>query len=107
MKTQLSSSPETRSFGEFIAHVSDTSYGICAGAIGDKTKSFGNAEKTMTKKTEIVAALKAAFAYCDAAFEKVNDQTGKEVTDFMNRQTPRLMALGFTTNHTWEHMETS
>jgi hypothetical protein len=59
--------PKTGSFGELIAHVSDTSYGICAGAIGDKTKSFGNAEKTMTRKTEIVAA------------------------------------LGFNTNHTWEH----
>jgi uncharacterized damage-inducible protein DinB len=95
--------PKIRSFGELIAHVSDASYGICALAITDKAQSFGNAEKALSKKADIQAALKAAFAYCDAAFQKLNDQTGREATDLMGRQSPRLAILAFNTQHTWEH----
>ncbi|HEY7056415.1 MAG TPA: DinB family protein [Vicinamibacterales bacterium] len=95
--------PKIRSFGELIAHVSDASYGICALAVGDKSRSFGNAEKTLAKKADIQEALKAAFAYCDAAFEKLNDETGKEIADLMGQRTPRLLVLAFNTQHTWEH----
>jgi hypothetical protein len=68
---------------------------------------LGTPKRRWTQKAEIVAALKAAFAYCDAAFEKVNDQTGKEVTDFMSRQTPRLIALASTRTIPGVTMETS
>jgi uncharacterized damage-inducible protein DinB len=95
--------PSVRTFGALIAHISDTSYGICASAIGDTSRSFGNTEKTMSKKADIVAALKDAIAYCNAAFEKLNDQTGREPTSSMGERTPRLATLVFNTNHTWEH----
>ena len=80
--------PKIRSFGELIAHVSDASYGICALATSDKAQSFGNAEKTMQKKADIQAALKAAFVYCDAAFQKLDDQSGRETTDLMGQPQP-------------------
>ena len=95
--------PKIRSFGELVAHVSDASYGICAMAISDKAQSFGNAEKTMQKKADIQAALKAAFAYCDAAFQKLDDQSGRETIDLMGQRSPRLLVLAFNTQHTWEH----
>jgi len=95
--------PAVRSFGEMIAHVSDASYGICAMAIGDTSRSFGNAEKTMQKKADIQAALKSAFAYCDAAFQKLDDQSGRDPADLMGQPTPRLMVLAFNTQHSWEH----
>ncbi len=95
--------PKIRSFGELIAHVSDASYGFCALATADKARSFGNAEKTMSKKADIQAVLKESFAYCDAAFQKLDDQTGRESADLMGRPSPRLAILAFNTQHSWEH----
>jgi uncharacterized damage-inducible protein DinB len=92
-----------RTFAALIAHISDTSYGICASAIGDTSRSYGNAEKTMSTKADIVAALKDAIAYCNGAFDKLNDQTGREPTSSMGDKAPRLAILVFNTNHTWEH----
>ena len=57
----------------------------------------------MSKKADIQAALKASFAYCDAAFQKLDDQTGRESADLMGRPSPRLAILAFNTQHSWEH----
>ena len=59
---------------------SDASYGFCALAISDKAQSFGSAEKTLSKKADIQAALKAAFAYCDAAFSEARRSNGTGVS---------------------------
>ena len=63
-------------------------------ATSDKNQSFGNAEKTLKTKADIVAALKASIDYCDATFAKMNDQMGREETDLMGQKSPRLSVPG-------------
>ena len=96
--------PKIRSFGELIAHVSDASYGFCALATADKARSFGNAEKDdAARKPTSRPCSRQSFAYCDAAFQKLDDQTGRESADLMGRPSPRLAILAFNTQHSWEH----
>jgi uncharacterized damage-inducible protein DinB len=95
---------KVRSFGELITHVADDNFGICALSISDKTKNFGDIEKQKkTAKADLVAALKASVAYCDAAYAKMDDKTAAEVIDMFKTPTPRLGVLMMNTNHVWEH----
>lgn len=95
--------PQVRSFGELIAHISDANFGFCSTASGDKSQTFGNTEKTKTSKADIVQALKASVEYCKAVYSKMDDTAGREVTDMMGSKGPRLSVLTFNTNHCWEH----
>ena len=93
--------PEVRSLGQIFAHVADANYLICSTALGEDNPSPG-VEKNMTAKTDIVAALKAAFEYCDKAFSMADEDTGAEVELFGQKQT-RLSALLLDVTHNWEH----
>ena len=61
-------SPDVRSFGQQVAHVADDQYNLCAPAKGETRKdAYTHIEDTLSKKAELVTALKEAFAYCDGA----------------------------------------
>ena len=57
--------PEIRNFGQLIAHVADAQTGICGIVKGQMTR--GDAA-SKTTKAELVAALKASSAACDAVY---------------------------------------
>lgn len=59
--------PQIRSFGELVGHVANSTYAICATAKGEKDPNTADNEK-VTDKAALVAAVKAAFAFCDNAF---------------------------------------
>jgi hypothetical protein len=55
-------SPDVRSFGQQVAHVADDQYNLCAPAKGETRKAaYTEIESTLSKKAELVAALKNAF----------------------------------------------
>jgi hypothetical protein len=70
--------PEVRSFGQLVGHVADTLYFACAGMRGEPNPNEkdhrpgvvaeDSIERNRTTRAELVAAVKAAFAYCDEAF---------------------------------------
>jgi len=96
--------PEVRSFGEQIAHIADDQYNICASARGEtRQASYTEIESTLTKKADLVPALKKAFAYCDAAFETMTDASGAEMAKSGRFRMPRLAVLTFNSSHTWLH----
>jgi len=64
--------PSVRSFGELIGHVTDANYLFCA-ALNSNKKSPPDAEHKLKSKSELVNALKESVAYCNSAFEQVND----------------------------------
>lgn len=95
---------KVRSFGELITHLADDNTGICAAAVSDKSKNFGDFEKQKkTAKADLVSALKASVAYCDAAFAKMDETMAAENVPFFKRQLPRLAILALNNNHVWEH----
>jgi len=50
-----------------------------------------------------VAALKEAFAYCDAAYDALTDASGAEMVNFGKSSRSRFEMLNWNLWHTWEH----
>ena len=62
-----------------------------------------NIEKSAKSKSEITAALKEAFAYCDAAYAHFTDAQAAELVSFFGMRITRLGAMDFNTAHNMEH----
>jgi len=82
--------PEMQSFGERIAHIAGQT-GTCSGLTGERKP---NPAQGKTSKADIVAALKASFDACDAAWASMNDTTAMEmVAGRGGTQSPKLAVL--------------
>ena len=93
---------EVRTFGQLFAHVADGQYEFCGVAVDGKSVSK-DIEKTAKTKAEIVPALKDAFAYCDAAYDKLTDATAADMVSFFGMKITKLGAMDFNIAHTMEH----
>jgi uncharacterized damage-inducible protein DinB len=82
--------PELQSFGERVAHMANQ-IGTCSRVKGGEPKQNQAAGKT--SKADLVAALKAAFAECDAAWEMMNETTAMETMAGRGGQTTKLGTL--------------
>ena len=97
------SSPLRTTFGQQVAHVADDQYNLCAPAKGETRKAaYQEIEKTLSTKSDLVAALKAAFAYCDGAYDALTDASGAEMATSMKDRT-KFGMLNWNLWHTWEH----
>jgi uncharacterized damage-inducible protein DinB len=91
-----------RSYGQVLAHVADGQYEFCGAAAGNHDEK-GLEQKTKTK-AEIMAALKDAFAYCDAIYAGMTDAKAAEmIPAFGGAKITRLSMLDFNVSHTMEH----
>src|SRR5262249_42702215 len=61
-----------RTYGQIVGHLADAQYAFCALALGEKSPGL-NIEKTKTTKADLIAALNAAFTYCDNAYSTMTD----------------------------------
>ena len=91
-----------RTYGQVLAHVADGQYEFCGAAAGNHDeKGF---EQTAKTKADIVAALKTAFAYCDAIWAGMTDAKAAElIPAFGGAKISRLSMLDFNVSHTMEH----
>ena len=94
--------PDVRSFGQIIGHITDAQYLICSGAYGEKPP-VTDVEKTKTTKADLMKALKASVEYCQKAHDVVNGPKGLELVDGPGGKHPRVGILYFNTAHTFEH----
>ncbi len=91
-----------RTFGQILAHVADGQYEFCGTAAGNHDDK--DVEHTAKTKAEIVAALKIAFAYCDAIYAGMTDAKAAELIPvFGGNKATRLSLLDFNVAHTGEH----
>jgi hypothetical protein len=73
-------SPDIRGYGAQLAHVANSQFNACAAAKGEANPHQGtNLEKTKTTRADIVQALADSFAFCDAAFANLTDQSALEL----------------------------
>jgi len=93
--------PDVRTVGQLFAHIADGQYEFCSAAEG--TPVDKGIEKTAKTKAEISAAVKEAFAYCDAQFAKMTDDSAAEPMSFFGHKLARLSIMDFNTAHTMEH----
>ena len=72
-------SPDVRTFAQQVAHVADDQYNLCGPARGETRKAaYTDIEDRLSKKADLVPALKAALAYCDGAYDALTDTSGAE-----------------------------
>jgi uncharacterized damage-inducible protein DinB len=96
-------SPDVRTFGQQVAHVADDQYNLCAPAKGEIRKAaYTEIENTLSKKADLVSALKEAFVYCDGAYDVLTDASGAELVKSGKNRT-RFGMLNWDLWHTWEH----
>jgi len=90
-----------RTYGQVLAHIADAQYMFCSIVRGEKDTA-PKVEGAKTSKSDIVAALKDAFAYCDPAYDNMNDSSATEIVQ-LNGDTPKLSVLSVNNMHNMEH----
>ncbi|HET7712540.1 MAG TPA: DinB family protein [Thermoanaerobaculia bacterium] len=92
-----------RTFGHIIGHAADAQIAMCAAAMG-WTNPRPNFEKSKITKADLIAALKESFAYCDKAYEELNDAKATEMTKLGGgHPMHRLGAMNANQLHAIEH----
>ena len=92
--------PEVRSFGQLIAHIVVTQNEVCA---AEKGTARPNVQLDKATKADLVAALKASDAFCDAAFEGLTDARAAEQLKVYGENRTRLAAFYMLALHGYEH----
>ena len=90
-----------RSFGQILGHVANSNYQFCAAAKSETSPAKQDFE-TVTSKTEMVAALKAAIAYCETALAMPHGKEHDPVSVF-GMKGSRLWVMTFNIAHNAEH----
>jgi uncharacterized damage-inducible protein DinB len=94
---------DVRTVGAIFAHIADANNFFCSQVTGTPKQYSDQTEKTAKTKAEIVAALKASYDGCGAAYGAVNDaDLGKALKIFGN-DTNVAGAVAFNASHNWEH----
>jgi hypothetical protein len=83
--------PPQRPFGEWIEHTAALNLRVCSTAQGTQPPA---APKTTGSKDEIVKAIEASFAFCDAALASMSDEQALRVLNPNPRRTALDSLLG-------------
>ena len=94
--------PEVRAFGEIIGHLADVQYRFCSVLHGEADPKPA-VEKSLHTKAELMAALEAAYAYCDRAYRAVNDSSAATIIKLDGRDFPRVGVLNVNNLHITLH----
>ena len=81
--------PEMQGFGERIAHIANQ-IGTCSTMTGERKP---NPAQGKTAKADLVAALKASFEACDAAWDSINDKSAMEMMAGRGGQVSKLSTM--------------
>jgi uncharacterized damage-inducible protein DinB len=87
---------DVRSFAEILTHVADISYFLCSNAKGEAPPATATGKGS---KTEIIAYLKGAFAYCDGVYSGFADAHLNDPADFFGFKTNKMFILTQVGNH--------
>ncbi|MEP7338829.1 MAG: DinB family protein [Acidobacteriota bacterium] len=96
-------SPDIRSFGEVLGHITDVNYLTCAAMKGEANPSKDPVEKTAKTKDDFIKALKASYDYCDGAFANLSEALMKETYKVEDRVNPKAGMVILNTQHGMEH----
>src|SRR5271170_5625685 len=87
---------DVRSFAEILNHVADISYILCSNVKGEANPDTATVKGS---KTEIMAYLKGAFAYCDGVYSGFTDAHLNDPADFFGAKTNKMFIMTQVGNH--------
>src|SRR5215472_15921028 len=93
--------PRVRTFGQILGHVAEEQYFFCSTVKGEQKAA--DIEKAKTTKTEIMAALRESFAYCDSAYNGMTDPAAIQMVKSGEGDRTRLRILWGNTLHDTSH----
>jgi len=93
--------PRVRTFGQILGHLAEEQYLYCGFAKGERKAV--DAEKAKTSKADLIAALHDAFAYCDAVYDGLTDETAVQLVPVGDSRRTRLHILWGNTLHDTSH----
>jgi hypothetical protein len=102
-----STMPEVRTFGKLFGHVANAQFNSCAAARGVPNPNQGNNLEMKTTKAEFIKALADSFAFCDAAFASLTDQSALEMVRQGQNEVTRAAVLANMLSHSNEMYGTS
>ena len=82
--------PEMQTFLQRMAHTANVNIGACGVIKGEKKSVEVTANTT---KSEVVAAVRDSFAYCDGVFDSMSDAEATQMVNFRGGQHPKLAVL--------------
>ena len=93
-------SPDIRTFGALIGHIADSQLRTCAAVKGEQKEATAASK---TAKADLVAALKASFDECDAAWDSVTDANAAEMLAGRGQRSKLGALIGNTTHSNEEY----
>lgn len=102
-KYNYAPTPQQMTFGHLILHIAQSNNLFCSRIGGGKMPSTGKLTEH-SPKTQLIAAMKASFGYCDGVLSKMNDSdlTAKAPM-FGGRTMPKANILFALTNDLSDH----
>lgn len=96
-------SPDIRSFGEVLGHITDVNFMTCSAMKGEANPRPDSVEKNAKTKDDFLKALKASHDYCDGAFANLSEALMKETYKVEDRVHPKAGMVILNTQHGMEH----
>jgi uncharacterized damage-inducible protein DinB len=100
--------PQVRTFGQIIGHVTDANFFFCSQAAGEKSPATADYEQ-FTDKAVLVKALNDSLAYCDRVYAATTDASFIQPMQIANvfgmgsTNTVRGAVLMYNITHNNEH----
>jgi uncharacterized damage-inducible protein DinB len=94
--------PRVRTFGQILGHIAQEQYLYFCAPLKGEQKSV-DIERTKTTKSDLIAALKDSFAYCDAVYDKMTDADATSIVNTGGSQSTKLRLLWMNVVHDESH----
>lgn len=94
---------EVRTLGAMLGHVADANSMFCAIADGKPQPPENAGSEKLTDKAALIAALNAAFAYCDGVLAKITDSDLKKPRDLFGMKSNVAGVMTLNAAHDMEH----
>ena len=88
--------PDTRTFGQLVAHIADAQTHFCSAVSGTHMQLNAGSRKA---KADLVAAMKESIDECDKAYDSVNDSNINQTVGSGRMQRSRLGMLYLNVAH--------
>ena len=102
-KYNFQATKDVRTFGQILGHIVDAQNNICSELTSSPKPYATTTEKTVTTKAGLIAALKASFAACDAAYAAVSDASLSQQAKLFGQPATIAGVLTLNASHDWEH----
>jgi uncharacterized damage-inducible protein DinB len=95
--------PTVRTFGQILGHLVNEHYAMCSGVKGEKNPFEKTDYEKTASKAELVAALSASIAYCDAVYAAMTDGAAFGTLELFGQKYSKLGVLQLNATHDSEH----